>query len=219
MERVPEPELMLDPAQCRAYAEANFAEPHERCIALLRERLPALPEAGVALDLGCGPGDVTLRFLAAFPNWRVVAVDGSPAMLALARAEAVQRGMAARVRFLEARLPAQLPPEPYALVFTNSLLHHLPEPAILWQTLRGFRGTGASIFAMDLMRPESEATARSFVDRYARGEPDVLRHDFLHSLRAAFTLDEIRAQLADAGLAALRVEDVSDRHLVVWGTL
>jgi trans-aconitate methyltransferase len=212
-----EPELMLDPAQCRAYAQADFAEPHERCITLLRERLRGLPDAGVALDLGCGPGDVTLRFLAAFPRWRAVAVDGSPAMLALAREEARRRGCAERVRFVEARLPAPLPGEPWALVFSNSLLHHLPDPAVLWRTLAGLGGAAA--FVMDLMRPASDAAARDFVDRYAEGEPDVLRHDFYHSLRAAFTPAEVRAQLAAVGLHGLRVEEVSDRHLAVWGAL
>lgn len=40
---------------------------------------------------------------------------------------------------------------------------------------------------------------------------------FFNSLLAAFRMDEIRAQLAESGLAHLRVEQVSDRHVAVWG--
>jgi hypothetical protein len=47
----------------------------------------------------------------------------------------------------------------------------------------------------------------------------VLRRDFEASLYAAFTCDEVRAQLDRAGLSALRVEPIGDRHLVVWGHL
>ena len=68
MQRRPEPELMDDEAQALAYARADFAEPHDRFVALLRERVGA--PAGRALDLGCGPGDVTFRVARAFPAVR-----------------------------------------------------------------------------------------------------------------------------------------------------
>lgn len=221
MKRVPEPELMLDPAQARAYAAADFAEPHERFVALLVTKLRALPAAGHALDLGCGPGDPTLRLARALPGWEVEGVDGSPAMLALAREAAATAGFAGRVRFHEALLPA--PPAALAgrrfeLVLSNSLLHHLADPALLWQAVRAFAAPGAAVFVMDLLRPKSVEAARALVERYAAGEPDVLRRDFFHSLCAAYRLEEAQAQLRQAGLAGLACEVVSDRHFAVWGS-
>jgi SAM-dependent methyltransferase len=96
---------MDDPEQARAYAAADFAEPHARFVTLLRERLPGLPAAGSALDLGCGPGDPTLRLARSLAGWQLHGVDGSPAMLALAREAAERAGLAARVHFHVARLP------------------------------------------------------------------------------------------------------------------
>jgi len=209
---------MLDPAQARAYAAADFAEPHDRFVALLRARLPELPPRGTALDLGCGSGDVSLRFLRDFPHWSLDAVDGSPAMLALAREAAARAGVAARVLFAEVVLPAGAAPEPaYDLVFSNSLLHHLGRPAVLWEGVRRHAHRATCVFVMDLLRPASRDDAAALVDRYAAGEADVLRRDFFNSLLAAFRIDEIRAQLAAAGLAHLRVEQASDRHVAVWG--
>ena len=95
MERVAEPELMDDEAQAQAYAAADFAEPHDRFVSLLRETLPALAPRGCALDLGCGPADVTLRFARAFPGWRVDGIDGSAAMLNLGRAAVAASGLKA----------------------------------------------------------------------------------------------------------------------------
>jgi len=217
--RVPEPELMNEPAQVLAYARADFAEPHGRFIEELRARLAALPPRGRALDLGCGPGDVVLRFLVAFPGWRLDAVDGATNMLELAREAAADAGFEERVRFVEAVLPdADLPAASYDLVFSNSLLHHLSEPAVLWDCVRRWARPGAAVFVMDLLRPADVAAADALVARHAAGEPDVLRRDFRASLLAAFRPDEVRAQLATAGLGALAVEVVSDRHLLVWGT-
>ncbi len=124
---------MLGAEQVSAYAAADFAEPHQRFIELLQLRLAPLPVRGVALDLGCGPGDVSFRFLRAFPEWRVDAVDGSPAMITAGRAAAVAAGLDDRIEFREVRLPDSAPPRrSYDLLFSNSLLHHLADPAVLW---------------------------------------------------------------------------------------
>ncbi|HEX6174620.1 MAG TPA: SAM-dependent methyltransferase, partial [Candidatus Binatia bacterium] len=62
MERIPEPELMDEDEQARAYALADFAEPHNHFVELFRECFPDEAITGHVLDLGCGPADVTLRF-------------------------------------------------------------------------------------------------------------------------------------------------------------
>lgn len=218
MERVPEPELMLDDAQALAYARADFEEPHERFVALLCEKLPELPATGAALDLGCGPGDVTLRVARQLEGWTVDGLDGSPAMLALARDAATRGGLARRVRFETAHLPAGSPPrERYDLVFSNSLLHHLADPAVLWSASRRWAGDLGRLFAMDLLRPESREAAAALVERHAAREPEVLRRDFLHSLCAAYREDELAHQLRDAGLEHLERAVVSDRHWIAWG--
>ena len=66
MERIPEPELMDEAEQARAYAEADFSGPHDMFVQLFREAFPDTAPAGAVLDLGCGPADVTRRFASAF---------------------------------------------------------------------------------------------------------------------------------------------------------
>lgn len=220
MERVPEPELMVDDAQVRAYAEADFAEPHDHMLSLLRERFPALPPTGIALDLGCGAGDIARRFAAAFPGWRVHGIDGSRQMLQFARDMTAAAGLADRVSFGEVRLPAQ-PPRPtrYDIVFSNSLLHHLADPGVFWSSVRDWAGAAGRVFVMDLVRPASREVAEEFVRLYAADEPEILQTDFFNSLLAAFETGEIEAQLDRAGLGHMPVEVVSDRHCIVWGVV
>jgi hypothetical protein len=102
-------------------------------------------------------------------------------------------------------------------VISNSLLHHLRDPHALWSTLAHAAAPGAAVYVMDLMRPASRAAARSLVAAHAGGEPAVLVRDFYHSLLAAYTPAEVRTQLVRAGLSRLKVEAVSDRHLIAWG--
>lgn len=220
MDRVPEPELMLEELQARAYASADFEEPHNRFVELLEERIVGLRRTGIALDLGCGPGDISIRFSRAFPGWTVDAVDGSPAMLELGHQAAARAGLESRVRFHEVVIPSGPPPHRcYDLVFSNSLLHHLGDPASLWSSARGWAAADGFLFVMDLIRPESPDRVRELVDRYASAEPEVLRRDFYNSLLAAYRPSEVRAQLREASLGHLELEVVSDRHFVVWGPL
>ena len=215
MQRVPEPELMDESEQARAYAEANFEAPHEQCADLVRAwwQAQGLPATARVLDLGCGPADVLVRVARRMTQATFVGVDGSAAMLAHARERIVREGLSARVSVHQAFLPHDaLPPGPYDVVVSNSLLHHLHEPQVLWTTIRS-HAPNARVFIMDLMRPQSPAAVAALVATHTQGEPEVLRRDFEASLYAAFTVDEVKAQLAAAGLA-LDVRAVSDRHLV-----
>lgn len=218
MKRTPEPELMTDTEQVAAYAGADFEVPHSRYVELLRERLPRLPRAGTALDIGCGPGDITCRLGRALPHWQVLGLDGSEPMLQHARDLARRLGLEPRVSFQLCRLPRQGPAaDSYDLVCSNSLLHHLAEPMHLWESVATWSHARSSVFVMDLMRPSSEAEARRLVEEYSRDEPEVLRRDFYNSLLAAYRPDEVQQQLDHAGLTQLRVEAVSDRHWLVAG--
>jgi SAM-dependent methyltransferase len=220
--RIPEPELMDEATQAQAYANADFAAPHERCVDLFAASWPRArgPVAGLALDVGCGPADVVVRAARRFPGLVVDGVDGAEAMLALGRARVAAEGLANRVRLYRAFLPDDpLPRTGYDVVTSNSILHHLHDPQVLWRTLWRGAAPGAHVFIMDLMRPTTLASAADLVDRYAGAEPAILRRDFHASLLAAFTPDEVRAQLRAAGLGGLRVDVVSDRHLIVTGTM
>jgi phosphoglycolate phosphatase len=114
---------------------------------------------------------------------------------------------------------ADLHGQTYDTVISNSLLHHLHDPRVLWDAVKQFARPGARVFVVDLRRPGSKAEAQELTKQHCRGEPEILRRDFFNSLLASFTVEEIRAQLDTAGLSEFGVEAVEDRHVVVWGTL
>lgn len=217
--RIPEPELMDDPEQARAYAEADFSEPHQAFVSHFRRLFPRhAPQR--AVDLGCGPADVTIRFARAFPEAGILGLDGAGAMLSFGRLAVTASGLAQRLTLRQCHLPDRhLPAGEFDTVISNSLLHHLDDPAVLWQTVRHVAKLGAALLVMDLMRPASIAAAASLAQQYGADAPPVLYRDFHQSLLAAYRPEEVVRQLDAAGLAQLQVEAVSDRHLLVWGII
>lgn len=221
MERIREPELMDEPEQALAYARADFDSAHSEIMSHYLRRFPDGGEARHVLDLGCGAGDISVRIATLCPQARIDAVDGAQAMLDHARVLCEGAGLDGRIRLLLERLPSNnLAEGYYDTVVSNSLLHHLHDPRVLWSTVRRAGAGGARVFIADLMRPPNRAAVRELVDLHAQGEPEILRRDFCNSLAAAFAPEEIEAQLRQCGLQdALRVECITDRHIVVYGRL
>ncbi|ALG68437.1 class I SAM-dependent methyltransferase [Beggiatoa leptomitoformis] len=218
MHRVPEPELMLDDEQARAYARADFEDPHSLFVQRFADVFLDAQIVGYVLDLGCGAGDISRRFAQRYPHCQIHGVDGSSAMLKYGREMLVHYDLEKRIQLLEGYLPgAQLPEAQYDVIISNSLLHHLVQPMVLWETIKAKAKADGFIFIMDFMRPESFRQAEIMVQHYAGSEPSVLRRDFYNSLLAAYRIDEVNEQLKQADLDYLKLHEVSDRHFVVMG--
>ena len=224
MQRIPEPELMDEVGQVLAYAQADFTASD----AAMVERLAQLcgEDPGTALvDLGCGPGNISLLLADRWPAAKVLGLDGAPRMLAVARERlaGASPDLAARLRFKQALLPLAAAGEleaRFSAVVSNSLLHHLHDPAALWQTVAQLGAPGAFVYVQDLRRPDNGEAVEGLVAAEMASAPEVLRRDYRASLHAAFTVVEVEQQLEQAGLAAqLQVEPRQERYLEVWGRL
>jgi len=207
-------------AQTRAYAEADFNESNSLFAEKFSEYFGDCAASGSMADLGCGPGDITIRMARKYPGWNVTGLDAGPNMLKLARERLESERLNGRVQFRQSYLPDEsLPDASFDAVISNSLLHHLPQAQILWRSIVRLARIGAAVQVMDLMRPETEQEAQRLVDIYAADAPGVLRADFYHSLLAAYTPEEVSQQLLAAGLDRLKIEIPSDRHWIVRGRI
>lgn len=218
MERMPEPELMDDVAQAKAYAAADFSRENEGFVNLFRQYFPEWT-AGHVIDLGCGPADIPIRFARNYPGARITAVDASEPMIALAEEAVKEAGFADRIRLRCERFQQLALDESGDAALSNSLLHHLPNPLQFWYRLKQLVKPGSAVLVMDLLRPESAAVAQAIVEQYAANEQPILKRDFYHSLLAAYTEDEVAAQLAEMNLSRLLIDVPDDRHWVVGGLI
>lgn len=218
MDRILEAELMDDPKQADAYARADFAEENQGFVERFKEYFPEFSQ-GKVLDLGCGPGDIPIRFATFYPACQVIGIDASAPMIQLGEQAVQEAGLTDRITLRCERLEEVAGARIADAVISNSLLHHLPNPLQFWQKLRQLVRSGAPILVMDLLRPDSPEAAQAIVDQYAANEPDILRRDFYNSLLAAFTEDEISSQLARMNLTRLLIDIPDDRHWVVGGII
>ena len=210
IDRVPEPEVMESAEDAAEYdamdhslVNAKFVEDFDRFA-----RPVTWP-----LDVGTGTALIPITLCRALVK-SIVAVDASAEMLAVAKQNLERVGLADRVTLKLARVQSL----PFAdgefhQVISNSLLHHLPNPADALPEMVRVCRVGGSLFVRDLARPDSEAELEQLVQIHAKAATPYQRRLFSDSLRASLTLEEFRAMVVGLGFAPETVTRTSDRHL------
>lgn len=213
--RVLEPEVMDTPDDARDYDAMDHSGVNRAFVSDLVLAAQERPEAlhGDLLDLGTGTAQIPIEFCKHVSEGRVLAVDAAIEMLEIARYNIELAGVITRVRL--AHVDAKELPYRDAMfdvVMSNSIVHHIPDPTTaLAEAVRVLK-PGGLIFFRDLLRPESDAEVQRLVSIYAAGCNEHQRALFDGSLRAALTLNEVRALVAPLGFAAESVSSTSDRH-------
>jgi ubiquinone/menaquinone biosynthesis C-methylase UbiE len=165
------------------------------------------------LDVGTGTAQIPIELCRTRTGFDVTAIDLAEHMLEVGRSNLQQAGLAQRIR-LE-RVDAKRMPYPsasFAAVISNSIIHHIPEPgAVVGEMIRVAR-PGGVIFVRDLLRPPDDTTVKHLVATYAGDANTHQQQMFGDSLRAALTLAEVRAMVAEHGQDPAAVQQTTDRH-------
>jgi ubiquinone/menaquinone biosynthesis C-methylase UbiE len=208
--RTLEPEVMDSPEDARDYDSMDHAAVNDLFVSDFRA---VWNGDNPILDVGTGTAQIPIVLCRLAATARIVAVDAADSMLAVGRENVARARLGDRLELKQAdakKLP--FADAAFAAVISNSIVHHIPEPAaVLAEMVRVLR-PGGRIFIRDLLRPEDSATLDRLVNQYAGGANDHQRTMFADSLRAALTLAEIRALAAGLGLDPADVRPTSDRH-------
>ncbi len=220
---------MNEPDIVEAYSKANFDEPHNLFVRLLNELIAekwsTIFEKQISpgyriFDIGCGTCDIPLRMAKMHPECSFDCLDGSQEMLKHAYENIHKQSMESRINLKMLTLPL---PEQVSflkkcdIAISNSTLHHLQTPMVLWETIHQLSRHKSLFFVMDLLRPTSAEEAKALVLKHAADEDPLLKKEFYNSLLAAYTLEEVQEQLQKADIGEHNIKKVSDRHFVAYG--
>jgi len=119
----------------------RISVPHEEWARAILERLPLNGDETV-LDAGCGTGRVTRMLVERLPAGRVIAVDGSQAMV-----DKVAEVLRPADEAFVADLTELALPEPVDAVVSSAVFHWISDHELLFRRLRGCLATGGRLAA------------------------------------------------------------------------
>ncbi|MBS1208269.1 MAG: putative O-methyltransferase [Proteobacteria bacterium] len=204
--REPEPAMLMDdPAQVAAFARAGREDGVIGQIYLLNSiQLCELIRPGDhVIDLACGPATQLVQVARLNPHADFLGIDLAPRMLADARAHVASQGLG-NVRFALGDITqlTDLPDASADLVMSTFSLHHLPDLAALTRCfgeIRRILKPGGRVYLSDFGRLKRPQTMHFMAHRNAREQGPLFTTDYHNSMRAAFSVAELRAALPALG--------------------
>lgn len=152
----------------------------------------------VAIDAGCGSGRVTEQLADRLPSGRVIAVDGSEAMV-----EKAKERLGDRADYVVSDLVELELEEPVDLVFSTATFHWLQDHDRLFRRLRAALKPGGRLVAQ--CGGEGNVAAHSEAIRAVAADPEYAPH--LSQARGLWNFaspEETEPRLRDAGFAEAR---------------
>jgi len=211
LERFPEPDLVMqDPTQVAAFVESGredgvLAFTHFFHAAQIT---PLIRPGERVLDLACGPANQLARVAMLNPLAHFTGLDASPTMLEVARRTLRDAGvpnvqlMAGDMTHLHGVADGSMD----CVVCTMSL-HHLPDQSALQAAMGEMRRVlkpGGGLYVVDFGRLKRASTQRFFTLDRRNCQSEQFTRDYLHSLRAAFSLAELSSAAAVLSAGVLR---------------
>ncbi len=210
-QRILEPEIMDTAEAASQYDEMD----HEQVNRQFVDDLLAGGEVGTdVIDLGTGTALIPIALCNRVETVRVLAIDASGEMLSLAKRRLEFAMLTDRVQLAQAdcKSLSGFSSGMADLVISNSLFHHLPDPALALRSAIRLLRPGGRLFIRDLARPATLGDVERLVSIYATNEAEPARAMFRDSLLAALSLDEARELFASQGFSPETVTMTSDRH-------
>ncbi len=211
LHRIPETEVMDDADEAASYDAMDHTQANMAFVTRLLEL--GIDHCDKALDLGTGPGDIPILLCGPTQNVSIFAIDLAQSMLDLASRKVELAALSNRITLANMDVKAlDLPDASFDAVFSNTILHHIPEPTAMLAEAARVLKPGGLLLIRDLVRPLTKEQLDALVDQHAGNDP-LHRKLFADSLHAALTPDELR-ELADTnGLNDCEIVIDTDRHM------
>jgi len=196
--RVPEPELVMDDfARNEAFERAGREDGVLAFIYLYQalQITPLVRPGDRVLDLGCGPANQLVQIARINPQAHFTGLDASAEMLDRAR-ETIRRCEVANIEPVcgDMTTLSGFADASFDCVISTMALHHLPDEAALTATMHAARRVlkpGGGLYLIDFGRFKRAATQRFFAEDRSDIQPEKFTRDYLNSLRAAFSVEEL----------------------------
>jgi ubiquinone/menaquinone biosynthesis C-methylase UbiE len=210
---------LVSPGGIEGYFATMYAECAKNSEAMrnayrgLAAKAASAIQSGKALEIGPGPGYVSIEMARLLPEVEIVGLDVSETMIEIATRNADEYGASKRVEFRQGDA-SEMPFEESSFDFLISCgsLHHWKKPARVFEEIHRVLKPGCSALIDDLRRDTPEESVREWTSGHVSR---LMRWGAKHSFSEAYTAREIGGILEDSAFEDFDVK-VGEMNLEIW---
>jgi ubiquinone/menaquinone biosynthesis C-methylase UbiE len=195
------------------YAEcAKSSEVMRNGYKRLAAKAASVIQSGKVLEVGPGPGYVSIEMARLLPEVEIIGLDLSDTMIEIATRNADEYSVSERVGFRQGDA-SEMPFEESSFDFVISCgsLHHWKEPKRVFEEINRVLKPSCSALIDDLRRDAPEERVREWVSGH---KSCFMRWGAKHSFSEAYTAREIESILAGSAFGnSVKVEEL---NLEIW---
>ena len=216
LNRILEPELMIDSEQCKEFSRNHPKLRHTKIIRWIKSKVNL---QGTLLNLGCGPARLDIMLCEEFLDLSILGIDDSPAMLQIADKNIAGNGLHHRIKLEQSDI--KFVNGKFDNIISSDTLHHIHNPLIFWNAIKTVSKKGTSVFVVDSLRPDNMDQVNRILKILAKTNDKLYIDDFRNSLCASFSLEEIQYQLRATDLNYLKIDVTGDvcKTVYVYGII
>ena len=229
MNRNPEPELMNNKEQVKAYARADFSISENNFMKFIKDYLSqnqiSIKNNDLIVDLGCGPGNITEKLSLSWPDLKIVGIDGSKEMIL--EAESRKNNFNSHNKFKnltyicqdikKIKLDEITNTQKIKLLVSNSLIHHITDINDFFDCIVSLSNKETINFHKDLKRPIDEKSALKLKKECSSQYSTILTKDYYASLLASYRKNELQNKIFVKNLNLMNVKDDGEKYLILYG--
>lgn len=154
LSRVLEPEVMDSPEEASDYDAMDHTAVNRAFVDDLLTIADPQQSKGTILDVGTGTARIPIELCGREKSLRVVGIDMSASMLRVGHSNVNSARLMDRIalELIDAkRMPYDN--DRFVCVISNSIVHHIPDPAVVLSEAGRVTAPGGTLFFRDLLRP------------------------------------------------------------------
>jgi ubiquinone/menaquinone biosynthesis C-methylase UbiE len=195
---------------------AEFAENTEEMredYRMFVSKVASVIQEGKLLEVGSGPGYISIEIAKLLPKMGVIGLDISDTMIEIAEKNANEHGLSERVGFKKGDA-SKMPFEDFSFDFavSNGSVHHWKRPVQIFNEIHRVLKPGCKAVISDLRRDASEEKIRKWEKNI---DSRIMRWGLRHSFRESYTAPQIKEIIKDTQFTEfeIKVEEIS---LEIW---
>jgi ubiquinone/menaquinone biosynthesis C-methylase UbiE len=196
------------------YAEfAKTTEKLRKEYRRLADKTTSVVQEGELLEIGPGPGYISIEIAKLLPKMEVIGLDISDTMIQIAKKNANEQALSERIEFRKgdaSRMPFE--DSSFDFVISSGSLHHWKKPAQVFNEIYRVLKSDCRAMISDLRK---DAPKEKIKDWEKHIDSKIMRWGLRHSFRESYTAQQIEKIIKDTQFTEFEIKE-GEIDLEIW---